>query len=852
MFKDKRYQEIFGIVLILLSLMLLLSLFSFNINDYQLIYENRPIHNLIGPTGAFISHFLRTVFGLASYIFVAIIYITGWGIIKNKCMKFIMERILSFSFFSIAVSAFISLFSNKIYQFSGGYIGFYIHKFLRNTSGDVGACLVISIMSFIGLMLIGIVSLSIIKRSTVRIGQRLKDAGFFFKRFFSRKFKMGIPLNYIDEDLYKNMIKIPWIVRKKIKLYDIGEHEEELPNPVKYLEMSVPILPAGKSVISNDRLSINNKSADSILDAKEKFFSDPEEVVFPDDVPAYGIEPDEIHNISGDELIVFNESEDYIDDNAAEDVTEYNELNSLSGHGYQPKAYDTLDYDEVINVDIEDENSSNELAGKPTLREMPEYNNEIKGRIFNEIQINREYIIPTSFLNSTVSIDSESWRTEVRKNSVLLVNTLAEFAIESRVINVNRGPVVALYELQIAPGIKVNKIVGLSDDIAMALAASRVRIVAPIPGKSAVGVEIPNREREKVTLGDIIKSKEYKLQKGRLKVAVGKDILGKPVMLDLKMLPHLLIAGATGSGKSVCLNSIITSLIYNYNPNYVRFILVDPKMVELQLYNGLPHLLTPVVTEPHIVPGVLKWVTYEMDRRYRLLSNLNTRDIERYNEKAEISCRKFERLPYIVAIIDELADLMMVASKDIEGYITRIAQKARAVGVHLVLATQRPSVDVITGIIKVNFPARIAFQVAQKIDSRTIIDQNGAEKLLGKGDLLYQSPVSSFPVRIQGAFISEDEIGKIVEHLSEMGEPDFIDIETSIFDAEETNEIDSGDDELFVEALKIIDETRKASASYLQRRLSIGYNRAAKIIELMEDRGYVGPQQGSKPREVYI
>jgi S-DNA-T family DNA segregation ATPase FtsK/SpoIIIE len=364
-------------------------------------------------------------------------------------------------------------------------------------------------------------------------------------------------------------------------------------------------------------------------------------------------------------------------------------------------------------------------------------------------------------------------------------------------------------------------------------------------------VEIPNTVREMVTIGDIVKSSEYASQTGKLKVGLGKDILGKPVTIDLKKQPHLLIAGATGSGKSICLNSIICDLIYNYDPNYVRFILIDPKMVELQLYNGLPHLLTQVITESYMAPKALKWATYEMERRYKLLSEVNSRDIEKYNERIKGYEDKYEKLPYIVVVIDELADLMMIAAKEIEGFITRIAQKARAVGIHLILATQRPSVDIITGIIKANFPARIAFQVAQKIDSRTILDQNGAETLLGKGDMLYQSPVSSFPVRVQGSYITEEEIVKIVRHTRKYGKPNYVEIEDS-FDDNEDELDNSEDDSLFVEAIKIIEETKKASASYLQRRLSIGYNRAARIIELAEERGYVGPQQGSKPREVYI
>lgn len=479
--------------------------------------------------------------------------------------------------------------------------------------------------------------------------------------------------------------------------------------------------------------------------------------------------------------------------------------------------------------------------------------NVSRPKVFEEIVINNEYKIPVNFLVSSQDGDETAWRDEIRRNSEMLVATLNDFGIESKVVKVSRGPVITLYEVQIAPGIRVSKVVALSDDIAMALAASRVRIIAPIPGKSAIGVEIPNIHRDNVTLGDVLNTPVYQNYQASLKVALGQDVLGKPMMLDLKKQPHLLIAGSTGSGKSVCVNTLITSLIYKYDPNYLRFIMIDPKMVELQLYNGLPHQLTPVITEPHIAPRALKWAVYEMERRYRLLSEIQTRDIESYNQKAARNGPEYEQLPFIVIIVDELADLMMVAPKDTEGYITRIAQKARAVGIHLVLATQRPSVDIITGVIKANFPARIAFQVAQKIDSRTIIDQNGAEKLLGRGDMLYLSPAGSYPVRIQGAYISEEEIIAMVQHARKLGKPRYIDIEGPIV-AEEAiaAEEEDDEDELFVEALKIIEETQKASASYLQRRLSIGYNRAARMIEKMEELGYIGPQQGSKPREVYM
>ncbi|MBN2435696.1 MAG: DNA translocase FtsK [Spirochaetes bacterium] len=513
---------------------------------------------------------------------------------------------------------------------------------------------------------------------------------------------------------------------------------------------------------------------------------------------------------------------------------------------------------DTVHVDEKNDKDISQLSAKNLRTESCDDDDEYDNyrNKFHTYNVNDEYIIPSYCFSVSQELDSHIWQKEIERNSVLLVKTLQDFGIESKVTRVNRGPVITLYEIQIAAGIKVNRVSNLSDDIAMALAASRVRIVAPIPGKSAVGVEIPNRSRETVTIGDIFNDSNYQKADMQLKVGLGKDILGKIVMLDLKKQPHLLIAGATGSGKSVCVNTLISSMVFNYDPDRVRFIMIDPKMVELQLYNGLPHQLTPVITEPDIAPKALKWAIYEMERRYRLLSEIHTRDIERYNQKVESYKGQSDRekLPYIVIIVDELADLMMVAPKEIENYITRIAQKARAVGIHLVLATQRPSVDVITGIIKANFPARIAFQVAQKTDSRTILDQNGAETLLGRGDMLYQSPVSSFPVRIQGAYISEDEIIDLVRHAQKYGNPHYIDIEEEVDKREtvETEGTDAEQDEMFVEAMKIIEETQKASASYLQRRLSIGYNRAARIIERMEELGYVGPQQGSKPRDVLI
>lgn len=850
MFKDKRYREISGVLLFLAGLIFFLSIASYSHTDYRALVLNRSVSNIIGPVGALISHIFRSALGVSAYIFVIMLFLSGWSVFKNGDISSIADKLFAFFFLSISISSFLATGTSDIYQNSGGFIGYYIYHFFKSVTGLVGAYLIIIILNLVGFILLGTVSLTtFFEKGGISAGSR------YLKKIFHwisiKKINSSIPLSSMDGDEYKDG-KIPWIVRKKIIT---GRSEPAQKESVKYLEMNVSAA-AGEPVFNNIGIpsdmdfSIKNSNSSRML-KEDEFGLETDD--YDDDSRI--TEPECLKSSAADIFTAENTFSDYIpDDKVTVNKTVEAESITVSDRKYSLKKNRIFEIDEdpagqpeeLYNEDdIEPEKTADEKIFPDTEQVTPE---EV---VFRKLRINKEYIIPTSFLTNSEPVDTETWETEIKKNSQLLVRTLADFGIESRVINVNRGPVITLYEMQIAAGIKINRVVGLADDIAMALAAYRVRIVAPIPGKSAIGVELPNRKREMVTLGDIIKSKMYQEQKGSLKVGLGKDVLGFPVMLDLKKLPHLLIAGSTGSGKSVCVNAIITSIVYNYDPNYVRFILVDPKMVELQFYNGTPHLLTPVITEPHLAPAVLKWSIFEMERRYRLLAAKNTRDIISYNDKIDKERKGGERLPFIVIIIDELADLMMVASKDIEGYITRIAQKARAVGIHLVLATQRPSVDVITGIIKANFPARIAFQVAQKTDSRTIIDQNGAEKLLGKGDMLYQSPMSSYPVRIQGAFISEDEIMDIVTHLRTLGTPDYIDIESSMF-TDEDGEFNEENDELFVEALKIIEETRKASASYLQRRLSIGYNRAAKIIEKMEEMGYIGPQQGSRPRDIFI
>lgn len=458
-----------------------------------------------------------------------------------------------------------------------------------------------------------------------------------------------------------------------------------------------------------------------------------------------------------------------------------------------------------------------------------------------------DYKMPSLDLLSTPPPEFERMIGEdLEDAAAILEDTLRDFGIESKVIDIAKGPVITRYEVQPAPGVKVNRITALSDDIALTMKATTVRIEAPIPGKSCVGIEVPNLSTSLVYLKEILESSEYQevARTSKLAMALGKDISGKCVVADLGDMPHLLIAGTTGSGKTVCVNSIIMSMIYNATPDELKFLMVDPKMVELAVYNGLPHLLCPVVTDGKKVPGALAWVVSEMENRYKMLAKVTARNIKSYNLKSE------EKLPYIVIIIDELADLMMIAQEDIENAITRLAQLSRAVGIHLLLATQRPSVDVVTGVIKANFPARISFKVASKVDSRTVLDMNGADKLLGKGDMLFLEPGNEKPVRAQGTLLTDNEIEKVVTFIKQQRNP--------IYDEEileqQKKSITAKDgidkDEFFDDAVRMVLETGQASVSMLQRRLRLGYTRAARLIDAMEAEGIVGPFRGSKPREI--
>ncbi len=728
--KLEHVNEIKGIIILALSLILLASLVSFNSNDLSWYTSKPNLHplNWIGPLGAFIAGAFLFMVGLSAYFLVAIGFFWSWNKFTSREIRFnFLKFIILIALFTVA-SSLLALYGEQAYGqrfLRGGLVGVMFSDFLQSNCSPFGASII--------LFAVGALCL-------VAIGEFLVSPFFIWLFQLASSGTLGVISKAKDLPKMTAGLK-PAIGATKAKKTPLKQEQEDEGDP-EFEEEPAVIKPTKAIKATIPEPPIKPKSPDVNI-----------HIVKPIETP------------------------------------------------------------------------------KPAVEQKP--------------KIVGEYHLPSlDLLADAPIISNNKIQDDLKSGAKVLEETLTDFGVSVKVADVERGPVITRYELIPAPGVKVSTILTLSDDLALAMRAAAVRIVAPIPGKNRVGIEVPNGSSAAVYLKDVLEQSEYRSNSSKLVLAIGKDISGKPLVADLAEMPHLLIAGTTGSGKTVCLNSLIMSLLYNASPEELKLVMIDPKMVEMSGYNDLPHLICPVITDAKKATAALNWVVGEMEARYRIFNKEQVRNIKGYHAKGL-------KLPYIVVVVDELADLMQVAAKSVEGSIARIAQLARAAGIHLILATQRPSVNVITGVIKANFPARISFKVASQVDSRTVLDVKGAESLLGKGDLLFIKPGDAKATRGQCCYVSDEEINKVIEHIKKQATPEYND---SVLKPQAQASSGNGaqEDEMYEEAVRVVVETNQASVSVLQRRLRLGYSRAARLIDIMEQNGIVGPYAGSKARDILV
>lgn len=793
--RKERVNEIWGILFLLLGLFTLASLVFFYREDLPFFTSDpsSPVRNVTGLTGAYLAFGLIMSFGVSSLL------IPGLFLLWSGC--FFLQRVPERKFFKFlgltialfATSTLVALYAEPELRLEqGGAIGYVAANHLLRYFGVLGSTILSGSFLLLSLVLAtDFLLYPLFKRIVGRITAVAAAIGEVFAAIFSVFAKIGSFLTF----------------RKK----ETGAEGEKTAKAQK------PVTPA------QIKQAVQQKMRE-----KEKGKEEPKSVLPEMPVKVKQYRPD-------------------LPEPDPKAVEELKKLAAEAMPAPKPKA----------------ERAPREAAPSPAAASgKPEEAKPFDGVISSTVNEGYQFP-PVDLLKKPAK--SAAPTDNLQENSKILEATLAEFGIDVRVVEIEQGPVITRYELMPAPGVKVNSIAAVSDDIALALKAASVRLIIPIPGKAAVGVEVPNSVASMVSVRELVDSPQFASKKCALPLALGKDTSGKTLIGDLAAMPHMLIAGTTGSGKTVCVNSIIVGLLYACSPADLKFVMVDPKMVELAVYNKLPHMLAPVVTDVKKAAQTLNWVVTEMENRYKLFATVGVRNITAFNSRpvSDEARKQMEenaasenvvpaRLPYIVVIIDELADLMMVAQDKVETAITRLAQLSRAVGIHLILATQRPSVDVITGVIKANFPARISFKVASKVDSRTVLDTSGADKLIGKGDMLFMQPGDSKPIRGQACLIVDDEINNVVKFASEQAKPEY---HPEILNSQSGKSVEGGageKDELFDEAVAIVLETGQASTSNLQRRLRLGYTRAARIIDQMEAEGIVGPSQGAKPREIYL
>ncbi|WP_020615223.1 FtsK/SpoIIIE family DNA translocase [Paenibacillus daejeonensis] len=709
---------------------------------------------------------------------------------------------------------------------SGGYAGAVQYSILFWLFGNIGARFVLIVMFAISVMLItGKSYVELIQTISSKLGRLITLLRLKFKRV-KRPSKAGKrqsqpPVVHNEPDDYEDDTYDPYVTQQDESAPELPAEPKKKPAFFSWLQDYADKLrkepeaatrpPAGRQAAEEEEESLGWQPDDAMAGEKSESA----------DAAPWQAEPETHPELPVGEEAPWPEALVPVDDNLAESPEE-------------------LDGAAIAEV-------SGEAAEGETTGNIPEGAAEGAAAVITSTV--KPYRLPPLSLLARPNGHGKSGPEGAQESRRKLEATLESFGVKANVLDVVRGPAVTRYEVQPATGVKVSRIVGLTDDIALALAAKDIRMEAPIPGKSAIGIEVPNTEVSVVTMREVMETPAFQRAASKMSIVFGRDIAGTPIVGDLARMPHLLVAGATGSGKSVCINGIITSILYKAKPDEVRFLMIDPKMVELNVYNGIPHLLAPVVTDPRRASLALKKIVVEMEKRYELFSKTGTRNIEGYNTL--MADNPAAVLPYIVVIVDELADLMMIAANDVEDAICRLAQMARASGIHLIIATQRPSVDVITGLIKANIPSRIAFGVSSQVDSRTILDMVGAEKLLGRGDMLFLPVGMSKPIRVQGAFLSDQEVESIVTYSRGQAEAEYA--EDLVPEVEEISEDDNEElDELYDQAVTIVVEAKQASVSLLQRRMRVGYTRAARLIDTMEAKGIVGPYEGSKPREVLM
>lgn len=806
-----RRMDLYGVVFLALCVFFTMVLISYDSKDPGLSVSSNisTVHNLGGIVGAYTADILFLVFGISAYFFCAVLLLVSIMQFLGKNLSITWKESISYAILILCASTIFHLYLGSVHVSGqaiagGGMIGTIVGEVLKRYLNTAGAYTVA-----ITLFVLALVYCTHIEAATIFRG--IKVSTVFFAEHFAQY--SVIYYNRAKRHLPKMMRSIGNFFAGLFAKIQDWFKKKKTPIKINISKIEVPGPKIPKSLLNKIK---------PVKEIEEDEEDDEEED-----------EDDEEEEIAAKEVKPRP---------AAAATSRPSQRASAGG----PKVFDRVDTKREKTAD-EDQMELSHMSKDYTFPALTLFDSADQKRIVVDEDI-------------------------LKKNAMLLEKKLKDYDVEGKITEIHPGPVITMYEFEPGIGVKVNKIVGLEDDLSVSMGGRSIRIVPHLPGKAAIGIEIPNMERETVWLKDIIGDSKFKKIPTKLPLALGKDTEGIPIVADMTKMPHLLVAGATGAGKSVAINAMICSILYKAKPDEVRMILVDPKMLELSIYEGIPHLLLPVVTKARDATLALQWGVREMERRYKLLSSVSARNILNYNTKIDKGELKLvskeeadagrllnpeaifhtERLPYIIIIIDEMADLMMVASRDIEETVTRLAQMARAAGIHLILATQRPSVDVITGLIKANFPARISFKVSSKHDSRVIIDCVGAENLLGNGDSLFMPPYASDISRIHGAFVTETEITRIVAHIKAQGKPQY---NTAILEPPKAAGIEGSDeeyDELYDQALALVADTRQASISMIQRRFRIGYNRAARMIERMEADGVVGPPDGAKPREVLI